>query len=154
MDCGIVRYRILEVVETGCIVAPGNPELEITAAAVFFFQVGYGSFDMTFTVEVGIMCESKLYRAADDGLSVDDAVGFRHDLAVDAAWSGFAGCTVVFCGLCYQLDLFLGEPFLQTAVVTDYYSGIGVMVVASVRQPEVVTGSCGEKDFTVDFFRP
>ena len=112
MDCGIVRYCILQGPQACSVVTPWNPELEIATASVFLFQMGDSPFDVPFAIEVRIMSESELDRAEDDRISVYHAVCFRYNLSVDAAWSRFAGSAMIFCSLCYQLDLVLSEPFL------------------------------------------
>ena len=42
--------------ETGGIVAPWDLELEVAAAAVFFFEVGDSTCDVSFVFEIGVVC--------------------------------------------------------------------------------------------------
>ena len=61
---------------------------------------------------------------------------------------------MVFCCLGYDFYLLLGEPFLQTIIVADDDSGVGVMVFAAVHQTEIMAGGSYKKYFTVNLFRP
>ena len=89
-DGFVVGDDVLEGVEIGGIVAPGDPEFEVAAAAVFFFEVGDCAGDVAFASEVGVVFETELDCASDDGFSVDESVGFGNELAVDAARFVFA----------------------------------------------------------------
>ena len=89
-DGFVVGDDVLEGVEIGGIVAPGDPELEVAAAAVFLFEVGDSAGYVTFATEIGVVFETELDCASDDSSAVDESVGFGNELAVDAARFVFA----------------------------------------------------------------
>ena len=71
---------------------------------------------MAFLIKLRVVAESELDGAAEHGLAVDVAVGFCHDLTIDATGGTAGGGTVIFYRLFHDLDLLGREPFLQTGV--------------------------------------
>ena len=63
----------------------GEPKFEISVAAVFLVKMLHHAVVLLLLGELGIMVEAVLDSAADDGLWVNEAVGFGNDAAVDGA---------------------------------------------------------------------
>ena len=71
---------------------------------------------MAFLIKLRVVAESELDGAAEHGLAVDVAVGFCHNLAVDATGGTTGRGTVILYGFFHDLDLLGREPFLQTGI--------------------------------------
>ena len=71
---------------------------------------------MTFHIEFWIVGESELDGSAYDMLGVKVTIGLRNNLSIDAARGAGSRCTMVFYGFLHHLDLFWGEPALQTHI--------------------------------------
>ena len=93
---------------------------------------------MAFPVEFGIMREAVLDGAPHNGLSVNDAVGLRHDASVDAARFVVGRCTVVFRRPGHDFNLLRGKPEAQLFVAADYASGYEMMGFAPFAQTGIV----------------
>ena len=83
---GRVGEEVAEFRQFAGIVAPWNPQFQVTVCPVFVVEVLYCPFDLSGNVELGIIVKSVLQRPPDDGFGVDESVGFSHYFPVNAAW--------------------------------------------------------------------
>ena len=89
-----------------------EPEVQVAAATVLLAQVLHHPSIMSFLVQFGVVFHAVLHGAADDGVGVDEAVGFGHDAPVETAGCVVGGGTVVLDGLRHCLQLAFREPLL------------------------------------------
>ena len=71
---------------------------------------------MAFIVKLRVVAESELDCAAEHGIAVNVAVGFCHNLTIDATRGTAGGGTVILYGLFHDLDLLGREPLLETGI--------------------------------------
>jgi hypothetical protein len=98
---------------------------------------------MALPVEFGIVAESKLDGAAEDGITIDISVCFGHNLAVDAAWRTTGRSPMVFYGFLHDLKLFGREPLLQSGVGSEDLAATQVMIGSVARHTQIVIGGYG-----------
>ena len=92
------------------VVAPWNPDLQISFRTVFVFEVLDCTLIMSGSVELRMIRQTILNGSADYRLCVDEAVGFGHYQSVFAAGFMTAGCSVILYSFTHYLNLLRCEP--------------------------------------------
>ena len=90
------------------------------------------------------MLHAILQCPAHDCLAVDDTVGLGNNASIDGAGLMAARCTMILGGIGDDVDFCLTEPLAQPAVLAHDACTVGVMLFASVGEPQVMIGSCNE----------
>ena len=95
---------------------------------------------LVLVVELGVVGQSEVDGAAEDGVDVDVAIGLGNNLAVERAGRLAGGGPVVLDSLTHNLNLFSREPALQSGVGRQNLAARDVVDGTGTGHAEVVVG--------------
>lgn len=98
---------LLEILLVGTV---GYPQFDVALTGILFEDMGMKARPLFLFSHLRIVLQAKFHGTPEHLLGFKVAVGFGHELAVDAAGLPAARCAVVFHGLLHHVELFGGKP--------------------------------------------